>query len=257
MLIIIIIYIFIFYKADKVEKMADTTTTDQIKDSVRQIYQADVEAIRNLSNVATQLQAGGLTVPGKLASSNLNVTGGSVGDYQTPNGQMKITQQGIMFGGPNNGRQVDSAQISAGTHIPNSLNIVGMSADAGWQSRRVDMWTKGGLNVYGPIYTNNNLKIQGGSVGDYQTPNGQMKITQQGIMFGGPNNGRETNSAQISAGTHVADSLNIVGMSAPDKSNRRVDMWAEGGFNVNGPTNLNGNLKVNNKICIDGTCIDE
>ena len=71
------------------------------------------------------------------------------GDVKNPNGQMKITRQGIMFGGPNANRQVDSGQISAGLHIPNSLNIVGMSADTGAASRRIDMWAEGGLNVYG------------------------------------------------------------------------------------------------------------
>ncbi len=68
---IVIAYIFVLYR---VETMADTSTTsttitDQVKDAVKQIYLADVEAIRNLSNVATQLQAGGLTVAGNLKTS--------------------------------------------------------------------------------------------------------------------------------------------------------------------------------------------
>ena len=79
---IVIAYLFVLYKvdcnSDKIEKMADIGTVDQIKDAVRQVYQADVEAIRNLSNVATQLQAGGITVPGqlkvggKLSTNNLD-----------------------------------------------------------------------------------------------------------------------------------------------------------------------------------------
>ena len=77
--------------------------------------------------------------------------------------------------------------------------------------------------------------------GDINTPNGQMKITRQGIMFGGPNANREVNSAQISAGVHHPNSLNIVGMSAnKDAGNRRVDMWAEGGFSLFGPQKVNG-----------------
>ena len=59
-----------------------------INSSVKNLYLVDVEAIRNLSNVATQLQAGGLTIPGDLTikgkltvvsdistTANLNVTG--------------------------------------------------------------------------------------------------------------------------------------------------------------------------------------
>ncbi len=77
--------------------------------------------------------------------------------------------------------------------------------------------------------------------GDIQNPNGQTKISRWGIMFGGENNDREVNSAQISAGLHHADSLNIVGMSAnKDAASRRVDMWAEGGFSVFGPQKVNG-----------------
>jgi len=93
-LLVIIVFIFhLYYKQSciKVEKMANTT--DEIKNAVKQIYNSDIEAIRNLSEVATKLQAGGLTIPG-----NLNVKGtfnylprgcvimwsGSVG--QIPNG---------------------------------------------------------------------------------------------------------------------------------------------------------------------------
>ncbi len=60
---IVIAYIFVLYK---VESMADVGNTDQIKEAVKQIYMADVEAIRNLSAVATQIQASGLTVPAHM-----------------------------------------------------------------------------------------------------------------------------------------------------------------------------------------------
>ena len=67
-LVIVVGYIFILYK---VETMADIGNIEQIKEAVKQVYAADVEAIRNLSNVATQLQAAGLTVPGNLAVKGL------------------------------------------------------------------------------------------------------------------------------------------------------------------------------------------
>ncbi len=60
---IIVSYIFVLYK---VESMADVGSLDQIKEAVKQVYNADVEAIRNLSNVATQIQASGLTVPAHM-----------------------------------------------------------------------------------------------------------------------------------------------------------------------------------------------
>ena len=79
-LTIIIAYIFVLYKVEKmgVDNPSTPSTVDQIKDAVKQIYLADVEAIRNLSADATKLQADGLTVPcqlkvcGKLTTNNLD-----------------------------------------------------------------------------------------------------------------------------------------------------------------------------------------
>ncbi len=64
---------YLFYNQGQMkESMADVSP--DIKDAIKQIYNADVEAIRNLSNVATQLQAGGLVIPGDLTiKGKLNV----------------------------------------------------------------------------------------------------------------------------------------------------------------------------------------
>jgi hypothetical protein len=80
------------------------------------------------------------------------------GDMNNPNGQMKITRQGIMFGGPNtNGKETNSAQISAGRHVANSLNIVGMSSNNSSATRRVDVWAENGMH----IRSNQGLKVYG------------------------------------------------------------------------------------------------
>ena len=63
---IVIGYVFMLHRIDKVESMADVAISDQVKEAVRQVYLADVEAIRNLSNIATQLQTNGLTVPAHM-----------------------------------------------------------------------------------------------------------------------------------------------------------------------------------------------
>ena len=70
---IVVGYIFLLHK---VEAMGDVTNLDQIKDAVKQVYLADIESIRNLSNVATQLQANGLTVPGQLKVRDKLATNG-------------------------------------------------------------------------------------------------------------------------------------------------------------------------------------
>ncbi|MEM9686179.1 MAG: LamG-like jellyroll fold domain-containing protein [Bacteroidota bacterium] len=97
------------------------------------------------------------------------------------------------------------------------------------------------------FYTNNNgvlteaMRIgQNGNVGivgdgKEDEPDAVMHITNDCILFGGNNSGNEINSAQISAGKHDANSLNIVGMGTTN-TNRRVDIWAEGGFTLRGAT---------------------
>jgi hypothetical protein len=80
------------------------------------------------------------------------------GDIKNPNGQMKISRHGIMFGGPNStGKELNSGQISAGLHIPNSLNVVGMSSNNNANTRRVDVFSEGGMNVR----SNTGLQVSG------------------------------------------------------------------------------------------------
>ena len=71
----------------------------------------------------------------------------ATGKESAPNGSMHITNDCILFGGNNNGKQTDSAQISAGRHATNSLCIVGMGATAA--ARKIDMWAEGGLKLHG------------------------------------------------------------------------------------------------------------
>ena len=73
--------------------------------------------------------------------------------------------------------------------------------------------------------------------GDYKEagPDSNMHITHDCIVFGGKNSGLHINSAQLSAGKHQANSLNIMGMSTgTDSATRRVDIYAEGGLFVRG-----------------------
>ena len=125
-LTIIIAYIFILYK---VEKMAGDTpsTVDQIKDAIKQIYLADVEAIRNLSAVATKLQADGLTIPGqlkvggKLATNNLdpaNMPDGWGGGLRIFDGY----SSGTMGFGPD-GKKLNAYINAAGDMLGNNLTL--------------------------------------------------------------------------------------------------------------------------------------
>jgi len=60
-------------KGGGIENFADTVGTmsqAQLESTIYQIYKADVLAIKNLADVATKLQAGGITVPGNLTVTN-------------------------------------------------------------------------------------------------------------------------------------------------------------------------------------------
>ena len=197
---------------------------------------------------------GGLTTGGSInTKGTINISGGEAAKIQTPDGNLRMNNQGIQFGGGNIKRQINSAQITAGMHIPDSLNIVGMhSKDNYDEDRKVHMWAESGFNVFGGINVAANpnpAADQAVNINKIKNPNGTLKINNHGIQFGGSNvAGREVNSAQISAGLHVPNSLNIVGMASDgSESNRKVNMWAEGGFTVSGP------IKASKYLMADGS----
>ena len=78
-------------------------------------------------------------------------------------------------------------------------------------------------------------------------------MSAKGLQFGGGNAGRETDSAQITAGIHGSDTLDIIGMctAAGDWSTRRITVHSQGGLVLNGPTTLNGTLNTDSSI----TCV--
>jgi hypothetical protein len=74
-------------------------------------------------------------------------------------------------------------------------------------------------------------------------PTSTLKIAPGGIIFGGSNSGKETNSAQISAGYHQPSSMNFVGMStSTGSSDRRMDFWVEGGAFFRGTLTATGDI---------------
>lgn len=204
--------------------------------------------LQSQGGLGLQVKAGNgfvaLGMPNALAPLSIN----GEGKKETPDGAMHISRDCILFGGPNNSNcEWNSAQISAGRHQAHSLCIVGMS-DQNKANRRVDIWAEGGMILRGgalgigtstpppaalSIYTD----------GKKDVPDGGMHITRDCILFGGNNTGRDGNSAQISAGKHIANSLNIVGMSSgPSWTDRRIDAWVEGGWYQYGPSLHNSGI---------------
>jgi hypothetical protein len=74
-------------------------------------------------------------------------------------------------------------------------------------------------------------------------PNTYAYLSANELQFGGNNSGKESNSAQISAGQHQSNSLNFVGMSSgTTSSDRRMDFWVEGGAYFRGSVIATGNV---------------
>jgi hypothetical protein len=70
-IILLGLFLILFYKIYKLENIKEGfAASDDIKAAIGEVYNADIEAIRNLSSIAKKLQVDGLTIPGKLNLPN-------------------------------------------------------------------------------------------------------------------------------------------------------------------------------------------
>jgi hypothetical protein len=100
--IIIALFVIMFSVTKCNEGFTNTTSTpsavpitsDNVADYIYKIYKADVKAIQNLADIAMKLQAGGVTVPGKMIIQNgLDVTNDT-----KLNGKLDITSDTTLGG---------------------------------------------------------------------------------------------------------------------------------------------------------------
>lgn len=109
-----------------------------------------IRDIGGVEKVHINSNTGRMGIGGKNPSAPLTIF--NSGKYHTPDGKMHISNGCILFGGNNvAGQEENSAQISAGIHKPNSLNIVGMSHGSSRMNRKVDIWAEGGMTVRGHV----------------------------------------------------------------------------------------------------------
>jgi hypothetical protein len=96
-LIILMFIVNIFY--DTIKKYFNIKegfdTTSDVKAAVNSLYNADIEAIRNLSSIASKLIAGGITIPGQITVGNSkdNVSS-SISDSKYDGNSLCIVGQG-------------------------------------------------------------------------------------------------------------------------------------------------------------------
>lgn len=108
-----------------------------------------------------------------LNASTLGATTSST--PSTPGTDGRYTANGLQFGGNNNGKETNSAQISAGEHQSNSLNFVGMSSGTGSGDRRMDFWVEGKAYFRGDVVATGNVTAYG-SASDERLKTNIVKI---------------------------------------------------------------------------------
>ena len=173
----------------------------------------------------------------------------------SPNHLTCISDRGIQFGGDNAGREVNSAQITAGMHIANSLNIVGMSTGTNWTTRRIDMWAEGGCNIYGRLSVNGdlysgNFRVDSGSnwtsignsAGRMHVYGGELLyiLNKSGVMigkeWGGSGNLVVQGNIQVKEGTlYVGPDLTMFSRGSSVNFNtgsRHIDFEGNEFFNI-------------------------
>ena len=215
LILFVIIFLLIFHQYfnnGTKEHMADVSST-QIADAVKKYYLADVEAIRNLSNIATQLQASGLTVPGDLKTS---------GELYVKNWLRVHGDQGIYFqdrGGGWHMNDNDWIKSYGNKHVYCNKEIKGNI-----------MSSEGHMNVGTELYVNNWVRVRGdnGIIFDNRGGGWHMKDNDWIRSYGGKN-------------------------VYCDKEIRGNTMFTETDMTVSRNLNVGGELKIGNTIINENT----
>jgi hypothetical protein len=231
-IILLIFNLFLFYKFYELKNITKENVKesfvvqDDVKAAINEVYQADVDAIRNLSAVATKLQAGGLTVPGVL---NLN------------------QGQWIDFGSNDTTKEGNAGKIGYSV-FEDSLNIIGKGKPG--EARRTTIWEN--VKMTGKISTNNldPNNMPDGWGGGIRT----FDLYSSGSIAAGPD-GKQVKAFMNANGDIGGNSVNASHVNGHlvtgHDINARSDLNAAG--SVNGHTiNARGDLVVKGNIIFDG-----
>ena len=156
---------------------------------------------------------------------------------QATNTQLSSSSK-LLFNGTSN------YGIGAGGHNFNSGYFDTLESGSSTDPLELVYYQGPGINV-GPSGTKYlNASTFGASTSTTPSSPGNVGYyTAKGLQFGSSNSGKETNSAQISAGEHQSNSLNFVGMSSnTSPSTRRMDFWVENGAYFRGSIIATGNV---------------
>ena len=166
---------YLFYKIQKSTNVKENfAVQDDVKAAINEVYQADVDAIRNLSAIATKLQAGGLTAAGNLSvAGELILTGANTWMLHTPDDGRKT----LYFGkGANGGIDAwpvhfeENGTINCGAIGTGTVNSTTINADninargtLGTNTLNATTINSENINLRGSEVINGNSHIKGNS----------------------------------------------------------------------------------------------
>ena len=130
-------------KSEKFTSVEGFAAIDDARQAVRELYNADVDAIRNLSTVAAKLQAGGLNIPGVMKTNKINLTNDRWENMHEGNGKSYVVNDDgnykkLMLVGNDTGgggiRRVgmwDDVEISRHLQVNGNVNTNGKILEGG------------------------------------------------------------------------------------------------------------------------------
>jgi filamentous hemagglutinin family protein len=242
-------------KSKSLDSFEGFAAIDDARQAVREVYNADVDAIRGLSEVAKKLQAGGLTIPGTL-----KITPGQTIEGQ---GRLHVTGPELLYILNKNGVVIGkewggNGNLSVQGNI-NSGN--GISTDAptwnGWISGLFGVGGGKDRVVLGNLENQATVGSHNQDLNAWRT----LRLQGEGVNII-PNSG----AVNISGPVNAASVSTSGGISVGDT------ITGKGRLHVNGPELLyilnkngviigkewggNGNLQVQGSLCVGGECID-
>jgi hypothetical protein len=232
-MLIFIILALIYYKLPDNSKENFDATSD-MKAVINQVYNADIEAIRNLSSISSQLIAGGLTVPGKLSiTGQLKVGSWTIQDN---NGHLQFIKDGTQYDN-------DYGKI------PQDTGFIAMAQDGNiWSNRSTGRgWLAdnklnvSGGTINGSLTVNNDLNIGGKlttrriDANDVVNINNKLAMNDRPIMIRGENDGNHyIKWSSATDGPEIAGcgGINIVRPCAGGNPLMRIGDWTFSQQNV-------------------------
>ncbi|ULY68462.1 hypothetical protein [Chlorella virus XW01] len=214
-IIIIIILIYILSRLPSVETMANIDTATENK--IREIYKIDIDAIRNLSNLAKDLTLNGkLRVPGGLEiEGNLLIKGTS------------ILEKSLQVVGDTT---INNTNIKGIALLEKSLQVVGDT-------------TINNTNIKGTALLEKSLQVVGDTIIK------GTALLEKSLQVVGDTTINNTN---INGNTVLEKSLQVKGDTNINNTNINGNTVLEKSLQVKGDTNINGNTVLEKSLYVKG-----